>query len=98
MEELELPAPALVTVQTGANEPRYATLRAIKQAADKPREVVSAEDLGLDATALDAARGARVTALSPPQATGRAQMLEGDADDVAAAIVEIVRERIGAPA
>ena len=98
VEELELPAPALVTVQTGANEPRYATLRAIKQAADKPREVVSVEDLGLDAAALDAARGARVTGLSLPQATGRAQMLEGDADDLAAAVVEIVRERIGAPA
>lgn len=98
VEQVELPAPVLVTVQTGANEPRYATLRAIKQAAGKPREVVSAEDLGLDAPTLAATRGARVTELSLPQATGRAQMLEGDADDVAAAIVEIVRERIGAPA
>ena len=87
-----------MTVQTGINEPRYATLRAIKQAAGKPREVVSAEDLGLDAATLAATRGARVTGLSLPRATGRARDARGHADDVAAAIVEIVRERIGAPA
>src|SRR3989442_5996181 len=45
IEVLELPLPALLTVQTGINAPRYATLRAIKQAKDKPLEVLSLEDL-----------------------------------------------------
>ena len=39
VEVLRVRAPALLTIQTGINEPRYATLRAIKQAREKPLEV-----------------------------------------------------------
>src|ERR1700761_1618792 len=40
IEVLRIHSPALLTIQTGINEPRYATLRAIKQAREKPLEVV----------------------------------------------------------
>ena len=40
VEELEVPLPAVLTVQTGINEPRYANLRGIAEAKDKPRVVV----------------------------------------------------------
>ena len=36
VEMMRVPLPALLTIQTGINEPRYATLRAIKQADEKP--------------------------------------------------------------
>src|SRR5205814_1557317 len=36
---VEVDTPALLTIQTGINEPRYATLRAIKQAEEKEIEV-----------------------------------------------------------
>ena len=39
VEVARIGLPALLTVQTGINEPRYATLRAIKQAREKPLEV-----------------------------------------------------------
>jgi len=41
VEVLSLSMPALLTVQTGINEPRYATLRAIKQARAKPLEMLA---------------------------------------------------------
>ena len=42
----EVDTPAVLTIQTGINEPRYATLRAIKQAEQKEIEVVEPGDLG----------------------------------------------------
>src|SRR5581483_1054100 len=36
VEILRVGLPALLTIQTGINEPRYATLRALKQAREKP--------------------------------------------------------------
>ena len=51
--------PALLTIQTGINEPRYATLRAIKQAREKPLEVDEPDELGLEPGALAAAAGSR---------------------------------------
>ena len=48
VERLRIGLPALLTIQTGINQPRYANLRAIKQAREKPLEVVEAGDLGLD--------------------------------------------------
>ena len=63
--------PALLTIQTGINEPRYANLRAIKQAKEKPLEVLGPSGLGLDEEAVAAAAGARVRSLAPPDAGRR---------------------------
>src|ERR1700748_3794161 len=59
VEVLRVRAPALLTIQTGINEPRYANLRAIKQAREKPMEVASPAELELEPAALEAARGSR---------------------------------------
>ena len=63
----ECDLPALLTIQTGINEPRYANLRAIKQAKEKPLDVPRSADLGLDADALAAAAGSRVRSMAPPR-------------------------------
>lgn len=95
VEEIELPLPCLLTMQTGANEPRYATLRAIKQAADRPLDVLELADLDLDATAVAASRGAIVTELTNRPKGEGAQMLGGDADQIADEILTILQERVG---
>lgn len=46
-----LPRPAVLTVQTGAIAPRYATMRMIKQARKKPLEVIGGAALTLAETA-----------------------------------------------
>ncbi len=94
VEVLRIGLPALLTIQTGINEPRYANLRAIKQARDKPLERVSPGDLGLDDATIAAAAGARVRRLAPPQRGEGAEMIGGSATDVAARIAEIVKERM----
>jgi electron transfer flavoprotein beta subunit len=93
-EMLRVRLPALLTIQTGINEPRYANLRAIKQAKEKPLEVLEPGDLGVDDAALAAAAGSRTRSMAPPEAGGGAEMLSGSASDVAERIADIVRERM----
>ena len=94
IEVLRVRAPALLTIQTGINEPRYATLRAIKQAREKPLEVFGLDDLGLAPAVVQAAAGSRTVALATPDRGAGAEMLNGSPAAVAARIVEIVQERM----
>jgi electron transfer flavoprotein beta subunit len=82
---VEVDTPALLTIQTGINEPRYATLRAIKQAEEKDIDVRQPGDLGEP--------GYRVKKMFVPPKGEGAEMLNGSAADVAQKIKEIVEER-----
>jgi electron transfer flavoprotein beta subunit len=82
----EVDTPALLTIQTGINQPRYATLRAIKQAEQKEIEVVAP-----DAEGEPAYRVRRMFA--PPKGEG-AELLDGSAAEVARRIAEILQERL----
>jgi electron transfer flavoprotein beta subunit len=95
VEVLEVSLPALLTVQTGINEPRYATLRAIKQAREKPLAVLGLADVGLDGAELARVSGGRRRSLSLPDRGEGAEILDGSTAEVAARIAEIVRDRIG---
>lgn len=89
--QIHLTVPALVTMQTGANVPRYATMRMVKLAKDKP---VVHIDAGSEAGVSRAAAVHRM--LVPP--ASRAEILQGGPDEVAAAIVKIIQEKMGAKA
>jgi electron transfer flavoprotein beta subunit len=83
---VEVETPALLTIQTGINQPRYANLRAIKQADQEEIDVVAAET---------DEPGYRVRRMfTPPRGEG-AQLLDGGAEQVAQRILELVRERMG---
>jgi electron transfer flavoprotein beta subunit len=94
IEVLRVGLPALLTIQTGINEPRYATLRAIKQAREKPLERLGLEELGLDPGTVAAAAGARPVALQMPDRGAGAELLDGSPAEVARRIVELVQERM----
>ena len=94
VEVVRIGLPALLTIQTGINEPRYATLRAIKQAREKPLERVSPGELGLEPEALASAAGARMTTLRMPDRGEGAQLLDGSPAEVAERIVELVKEQL----
>jgi electron transfer flavoprotein beta subunit len=94
VEVLELSLPAVLTIQTGINKPRYATLRQLKQAKDKPLDVLSLGDLEVDPDGLAQFAGARLRRLQVPQHEATAQILDGDAATVAARISEIIAERL----
>jgi electron transfer flavoprotein beta subunit len=86
VDVVEVDTPALLTIQTGINEPRYATLRAIKQAEQKEIEVREPGDLGTPA--------ARVRRMFVPPKGEGAEMLDGDAAAIAARIKELVAEKM----
>ena len=86
VDVVEVDTPALLTIQTGINEPRYATLRAIKQAEEKEIEVREAGDVGAPAY--------RVRRMFVPPKGEGAEMLNGGAGEVAQRIKEIVEERL----
>lgn len=94
VEVLRIRTPALLTIQTGINEPRYANLRAIKQAREKPLEVSTPDELGVDSDAIAAAAGSRRRELRTPDRGAGAEMIDGSPSEVAARIVEIVRDRM----
>jgi electron transfer flavoprotein beta subunit len=94
VEVLRVRTPALLTIQTGINEPRYANLRAIKQAREKPLDVSTPDELGVDSDAIAAAAGSRRRQLRSPDRGGGAEMIDGSPSVVAARIVEIVRDRM----
>ena len=86
---LAVPAPAVVTVQTGINTPRYATMRMIKLAKKKPLVVLDG------ACVLDGSGGYVVRRMYAPVQT-KAEMLGGSVEEIATAIAGIIRDKRGA--
>jgi electron transfer flavoprotein beta subunit len=86
VDVVEVDTPALFTIQTGINECRYATLRAIKQAEEKEIDVRPVGDPGEPASQVR-------KMFVPPKGDG-AEMLNGGAAEVAERIQEIVQEKL----
>jgi electron transfer flavoprotein beta subunit len=82
----EVELPAVLTIQTGINEPRYATLRAIKQAEQQDIDVVEPGDLGAPA--------ARVRRMFVPPKGEGAELLGSDASEIAGRIKTLVEEKL----
>lgn len=93
-EVVLIPIPALLTVQFGMNQPRYAPLPAIMKASRQPIEEVKSGDLG--EPTWDAFRGPYVLSVrkvSPPAAKGRAEMIAGKIVDQAKTVARLLREK-----
>jgi electron transfer flavoprotein beta subunit len=96
LQSVEVQTPAVLTIQLGINTPRYASLRGIKQAASRPIETATPQELGVADDALGAAGSlSRVRRMYVPE-KGRAQMIEGSAAEKAARLIQIIREATGA--
>jgi electron transfer flavoprotein beta subunit len=83
MQNVEMPLPALLTIQSGGNRLRYATLMGIKKARQKEMRETEAQAA---AKRLD-----EVVKVSPPTRVKQTEMLTGSADEVAAKLVERLR-------
>jgi electron transfer flavoprotein beta subunit len=92
VEELtEIDLPAVLTIQTGINEPRYASLRGIRQAQSKEIAERSLADLGLDASAVESRLS--LTAMYEPESESDATYFEGDPAEQAAQLAAALREK-----
>jgi electron transfer flavoprotein beta subunit len=79
-QNIEMPLPAVLTIQSGLNKLRYATLMGIKKAKTKEIRVVKPADAG--------AASAIIERIYAPQKTRQAQIFEGDAKQAAAQLAE----------
>jgi electron transfer flavoprotein beta subunit len=95
-ELLALELPAVLTIQTGINEPRYVSIMGIRKVRGKEIPVLAPADLGGDAGATGIpAPVLRSLGLALPPAGQDAVFLKGSPAEVAQRILEIVRERGG---
>ncbi|MBI5586101.1 MAG: electron transfer flavoprotein subunit beta/FixA family protein [Deltaproteobacteria bacterium] len=90
-ERSKIALPALLTVQTGLNEPRYVSIMGIKKAAKKPLEVVFLESLDLQED--DLALQTIVEEVFLPPETGGAEMISGDPARIAEILLSILSEK-----
>ncbi len=81
--------PALVTCQTGLNEPRYVSIRGIRKVSGMEIPALDAGDLELDGSEVGAAAAAVTVEeiFLPPRGEG-AEMLEGSEETVVEQLVE----------
>jgi electron transfer flavoprotein beta subunit len=83
---IEMPLPALLTIQSGINKPRYASLKGIMAAKNKPIRKLSAADLGLSAQ--DLAPRQKIAKVYVPVKKAHTEYLEGSAKDIAGKLVD----------
>ncbi len=83
LEEVELPTPCVLTIQSGINEPRYVSIMGIKRAKSKEMKEVSVSP---SISTLEIEK-----MYLPP--VKKAEMIEGDPSQIAEKIIEILKER-----
>ncbi|WP_435076413.1 electron transfer flavoprotein subunit beta/FixA family protein [Halococcus sp. AFM35] len=92
VEELtDVELPAVLTIQTGINEPRYASLRGIRQAQSKEIAPKTLAELGLDASVTDSA--VALTQLYEPETESDATLFEGGPDEEAGQLADLLRDK-----
>jgi electron transfer flavoprotein beta subunit len=87
MAELEVTLPAVLGVQAARQAPRYAAVSRVRQLMKQ----VSLEEV--PAAGDGAGSGVKVRRLYRPEAAGHAEMIEGDAEEQARRLFEILAER-----
>jgi electron transfer flavoprotein beta subunit len=87
---VNMPLPAVLTIQSGINKLRYATLIGIKQAKNKPlRKVALAEIQSALTPNLQ-----KIERLYVPQKTKKTETLEGSPSDIAKKLVDKLRNEL----
>jgi electron transfer flavoprotein beta subunit len=86
----EIRFPALMSVQTGINEPRYVSIMGIRKASKKELNVIKVGDLNLTEDDLTQ-RTTVEKAFLPPETEG-AEIIEGDPPIVAEKIIRVLAE------
>jgi electron transfer flavoprotein beta subunit len=85
-----MPLPAVLTIQSGINKLRYATLIGIKQAKNKPLRKVSFADVQPSL----ATNQLKIERLYVPQKTKKTEMLDGPPAEVAKKVVDKLRNEV----
>ncbi|MFB6195928.1 MAG: electron transfer flavoprotein subunit beta/FixA family protein [Haloplanus sp.] len=82
--------PAVLTIQTGINEPRYASLRGIRQAQRKELDVRTLADLGLDPSVVEG--DVALAGLAKPESESDATLFAGSPEETAGELETVLRD------
>ncbi|MFZ1203622.1 MAG: hypothetical protein WAN97_04875, partial [Candidatus Acidiferrales bacterium] len=83
---VELPLPAVITIQSGINKPRYATLKGIMAAKKKEIATVDRASLGVADSHTE-----KVERIYVPQKIKKTEFLTGSPKEAAAKLIEKLR-------
>lgn len=86
---IDMPLPALLTIQSGINKPRYATLKGIMAAKKKPLQKLCLKDLDLAPDALKPRQ--KISRIYVPERTSQTEFIEGSPKEIAARLVDKLR-------
>jgi len=93
-EVVEVKLPAVLTVQTGINEPRYVSIMGIRKAMQKEIKVLGLTDIGLAESEIgEAGSWIRIENIFVPPTEKQAEFLKGSPEEVAAKAAEILKSR-----
>ena len=85
-QNINMPLPAVLTIQSGISKLRYATLMGIKKSKTKEVKRIALGDLGVNATGT-----AAIERVYVPQKAKQTQILDGSAKEAVAKLVEKLR-------
>lgn len=92
LEIIELPIPALFTIQQGINKPRYASLPGIMRAKKKEIKILDAGSLGISPQEAGQAASRTITKkLFKPPARKKGKMLSGDTNTAAKELLSLLK-------
>ncbi|MDF1556494.1 MAG: electron transfer flavoprotein subunit beta/FixA family protein [Deferrisomatales bacterium] len=95
-ERVELDLPAVVTIQTGINEPRYVSILGIRKARSKPIDLLDRTALDLSEDQFDPLCGfLDLVSLELPPPGREAQLLQGSPDEAARQLAAVLKEKGG---
>lgn len=93
-EQIEIKLPALFSIQTGINEPRYVSIMSIRKAMQKEIKVMSLVDTDLAENDVGPAGSWTSTEkIYVPPVEKQAEFLKGTPDQIATKITEILKSR-----
>lgn len=90
-EILNIKLPALFTIQTGINKPRYVSIMGIKKARAKEIKTLSCENLSLNPKEIQ--HKITIKRMYIPKATSSAIKIEGSPDEMADNLINIFKDR-----
>ena len=93
-EIIEIKLPAVLTIQTGINEPRYVSIMGIRKAMQKEIKVFSLAEVGLSENEVgEAGSWTKIENMYVPPVEKQAEFLKGSPEEIAARIAEILKAR-----
>jgi len=86
----ELDLPASLTIQSGINKPRYASLRGIMMMKKKPIEIIKLSEINVNIE-----QKINLKSMYVPQKTKETQKIEGSIDEVTDKVYEVLKNELG---